>query len=199
MLSTCSLMSTALNAHSTSITFAAKFGNGKTTLHLEEATESARYFLCSSQQSPIRINEHQFRQLFEKEPSGLRDRWLPLEQRLRNTRLQYTFSFFAQTFFAVVAWVLTIIESYVTSLGQHSEALLLSSGTLWTWLVPIVLGWMAVGTQSRKNTVRHAIQGEIIRGQSAPLKALEASSGFINPPSTRVHEAFWGKVQGDEA
>ncbi|CAG5158465.1 uncharacterized protein ALTATR162_LOCUS5093 [Alternaria atra] len=184
MLSTFSLMSTALNAHSTSITFAAKFGNGKTTSHLKEATESARYFLCSSQQSPIRINEDQFRRLFEEEPNGLSDRWLPLEQRLRNTRRQYTFSLFAQTFFAVVAWVLTIIGSYVTSLGQHSEALLLSSGTLWTWLVPIVLGWMA---------------GEIIRGESARLRALEASSGFINPPSTRVHEAFWGKVQGDEA
>jgi hypothetical protein len=198
MLTTFSLMSTALNAHSTSTTFAAKFGNGKTTSHLKDAIESAEYFLCGSQQSPIRIKEDQFRQLFEEDPKRLRDRWLPLEQRLHNTRRQYTFSLFAQTFFAVVAWALTIIGSYVTSLGQHSEALLLSSGTLWTWLVPIVLGWMAVGVQSRENTVRDAIQGEIIRGESAPLKALEARSGFMNP-STELHDALWGKVQGDEA
>jgi hypothetical protein len=199
MLNTFSLMSTALNAHSTSIIFSTKFGNGKTTSHLREATESAEYFLCGSQQSPIRIKEDKFRQLFEKDTERLRDRWLPLEQRLRNTRRQYTFSLFAQTFFAVVAWVLTIIGSYITALGQHSEALLLSSGTLWTWLVPVVLGWMAVGTQSRKNTVREAIQGEIIRGKSAPLRALEAESGFINPPSTDIHQALWSKVQGDEA
>lgn len=199
MLSTFSLMSTALNAQYTSTTFAAKFSNGRTTSHLRDAIESAEYFLCNSQQSPIRIKEDQFRQLFEEDTERLRDRWLPLEQRLHNTRRQYTFSLFAQTFFAVVAWVLTIIGSYVTSLGQHSEALLLSSGTLWTWLVPVVLGWMAVGTQSRKNTVREAIQGEIIRGKSAPLKALEAESGFINPPLTHIYQALWSNVQGDEA
>lgn len=199
MLTTFALVSTALNAHSTSITFAAKFGDGKTTSHLREAVESAEYFLCGSQQSPIRIKEDQFRQLFEEDTERLRDRWLPLEQRLRKTRRQYTLSLFAQTFFAVVAWVLTIIGSYVTSLGRPSEALLLSSGTLWTWLVPVVLGWMAVGTQSRQDTVREAIQGEIIRGKSAPLKALEAESGFINPPSTHIHQALWSKVQGDEA
>ena len=198
MLTTFSLMSTALNAHSTSITFAAKFANGKSTSPLKEAINSAEYFLCNSQQSPIRIKEDHFRQLFEEDPKRLRDRWLPLEQRLHNTRRQYTFSLFAQTFFAVVAWILTIIGSYATSLGQHSEALLLSSGTLWTWLVPIVLGWMAVGVQSREYTVQDAIQGEIIHGESVPPKALEARSGFMNP-STDLHEALWGKVQGDEA
>ncbi|EMD68527.1 hypothetical protein COCSADRAFT_80077 [Bipolaris sorokiniana ND90Pr] len=199
MLSTFSLMSTALNAHSTSITFAAKFGNGKATSHLREAVESAEYFLCNSQQSPIRIKEDQFRQLFDEDTERLRDRWLPLEQRIRKTRRQYTFSLVAQTFFAVIAWVLTIVGSYVTSLGQHSEALLLSSGTLWTWLVPVVLGWMAAGTQSRKDTVREAIQGEILSGASAPIKALEAESGFINPLPRQLPQALWSKVQGDEA
>jgi hypothetical protein len=58
---------------------------------------------------------------------------------------------------------------------------------------------MAVGTQSGKDTVQHAIQGEIIRGKSAPLRALEAESGFINSPRTEIHHALWGKVQGDEA
>ncbi|EMD96720.1 hypothetical protein COCC4DRAFT_199117 [Bipolaris maydis ATCC 48331] len=199
MLSTFSLMSTALNAHSTSITFTAKFGNGKTTSHLREAVDSAEYFLCNSQQSPIRIKEDQFRQLFDEDTERLRDRWLPLEERIRKTRRQYTFSLIAQTFFAVIAWVLTIVGSYVTSLGQHSEALLLSSGTLWTWLVPVVLGWMAAGTQSRKDTVREAIQGEILSGASAPIKALEAESGFINPPMRQLPQALWSKVQGDEA
>ncbi|KAI8934473.1 hypothetical protein NX059_008175 [Plenodomus lindquistii] len=198
MLSTFSLMSTALNAYSTSMTFAAKFGPDKTTWPLEEAIESAKDFLCGSQQSPIRIREIQFRQLFSEDPQRLRDQWQPLGQRLRSTRRQYTFSLFAQTFFAVVAWILTIIGSYVTSLGQHSEALLLSSGTLWTWLVPIVLGWMAVGVQSREDTVADAIQGERTHGEAALPTVLEASSGFIHSP-TELHDALWGKVQGDEA
>lgn len=198
MLSTFSLMSTTLNAHSTSKTFKKKFGSGKTKSELKEAVEAAEYFLCGSQQSPLRIKEDKLQELFSENPEELRNRWLPLKQRLYNTRRLYTFSLFAQTFFGVVAWLLTIIGSYVTSLGQHSEALLLSSGTLWTWLVPLVLGWMAVGVQSRKNTVRDAIRGEIKRGEYAPLKALEAESGFIERP-VKIHDALWCKVQGDEA
>lgn len=198
MLSTFSLMSTTLNAHTTVGLFKERFSNGKTKSELKEAVESAEYFLCGSQQSPIRIEEQQIRRLFDEDPVQLRDRWLPLRQRLHNTRRQYTFSLFAQTFFAVVAWVLTIVGSYVTSLGQHSEALLLSSGTLWTWLVPLVLGWMAVGVQSREDTVRAAIQGEIKRGEYAPLKAIEATSGFLDH-RIPIRDAFWMKVQGDEA
>ncbi|KAF2447526.1 hypothetical protein P171DRAFT_429156 [Karstenula rhodostoma CBS 690.94] len=192
MLTTFSLMSTTLNAHSTSKVFEAKFGNGKTEAEMREAVKAAEYFLCGSQQSPIRIKEDRFRELFHEEPARLRDRWVIVKQRLHNTRRQYTFSLVTQTSFAFIAWILTIIGSYATALGQHSEALLLSSGTLWTWLVPIVLGWMAVGVQSREDTVRDAI-----RGESTAMKALEAASGFLNrPPQT--FEALLGDVQGDE-
>ncbi|KNG47864.1 hypothetical protein TW65_05363 [Stemphylium lycopersici] len=197
MLSTFSLMSTALNVETTSRMFNDILRNNETTSSMKEAIQSAEYFLCFSQQSPIRLNEGELKQLFEENPEQLRDRWLPLEKGLHNTRRRYTFSLFAQTAFAVVAWVLTIVGSYITSLGQPSEALLLSSGTLWTWLIPVVLGWMAVGTQSGKDTVRHAIQGEKIRG-ATPLKALEARSGFKDP-SMKADDALWGSVQGDEA
>jgi hypothetical protein len=190
-------MSTTLNGHSTSKTFEAKFGSGKTSAEMREAVRAAEYFLCGSQQAPIRIKEDRFRELFNEEPAMLRDRWLVVKERLHNTRRQYTFSLVAQTSFAFIAWVLTIIGSYVTALGIPSEALLLSSGALWTWLVPVVLGWMAVGVQSRENTVRDAIQGEVRSGETVPMKALEAASGFLDcPPQT--FEALLGDVQGDE-
>ncbi|KAL5408009.1 hypothetical protein PMIN06_001613 [Paraphaeosphaeria minitans] len=189
MLTTFSLMSTTLNAHSTTKMFEARFGNGKTKADMKKAVKAAEYFLCGSQQCPIRINEEEFRQLFNEEPARFRERWRIVKQRLHNTRRQYTFSLIAQTSFAVIAWILTIIGSYATALGQHSEALLLSSGTLWTWLVPIVLGWMAVGVQSRENTIRDAIKGE-----STDMKAFEAGSGFGHRPP----QALLGHVPGDE-
>lgn len=194
MLTTFSLMSTTLNAHSTSKVFEAEFGNGKANGDIKEAVDAAEYFLCGSQQAPVRIKEEQFREMFDEVPGTLRDRWVIVKERLRNTRRQYTFSLVAQTSFGVVAWVLTIVGSYVTSLGQHSEALLLSSGTLWTWLVPVVLGWMAVGVQSRENTVRDAIQGERREREATPLKALEVEE---NNPSQEL-TALLGYVKGDE-
>jgi hypothetical protein len=205
MLITFSLISTALNVHTTSGMFDDILKNNEMTSHMQEAIQSAEYFLCGSQQSPIRINQDELEKLFEEDPERLRNRWQPLKKGLQNTRRRYTFSLFAQTFFAVAAWLLTIIGSYVESLGQYSEALLLSSGTLWTWLVPIVYGWMTVGTQSGKDTVQHAIQGKRINGAS-PLKALEARSGFTNTSTEThkdqpmiVHDALWGSLQGDEA
>jgi hypothetical protein len=205
MLITFSLISTALNAYTTSRMFDDIIENNEITSHMQKAIHSAEYFLCGSQQSPIRINQDELQKLFEEDPKRLRDRWQPLKKGLQNTRRKYTFSLFAQTFFAVAAWLLTFIGSYVTSLGQYSEALLLSSGTLWTWLIPIVYGWMTVGTQSGKDTVQHAIQGKRINGAS-PLRALEARSGFMNMSTKThgdqpmdVHDALWGSVQGDEA
>ena len=204
MLITFSLISTALNTHTTLKMFDEILGN-EMKPHMQEAILSAEYFLCGSQQCPIRINQDELRKLFDEDPEQLRNRWRPLKDGLKNTRRRYTFSLVAQMSFAVAAWLLTFVESYVTSLGQYSEALLLSSGTLWTWLIPIVLGWMTVGTQSGKDTVQHAIQGKRINGAS-PLKALEARSGFMYTSTQKhedqpmdVHGALWGSLQGDEA
>jgi hypothetical protein len=194
MLITFSLMSTAMHARTTSKMFADKFYDDDKTLHLREAMKSAEYFLCGSQQCPIRIDEDKFRKLFDGSPGQLGDQWRPLKTRLHRTRRRYTPSLSAQTFLSMVAWILTIVGSYVTSLSGLDEYVQLSSGTLWTWLVPVVLGWMAVGVQSGKDTVQAAIQGEA-PGQ---FQALEARSGFLRS-STGVHDAFCAKVQGDEA
>ncbi|CAN9173333.1 unnamed protein product [Alternaria alternata] len=196
-------MKTSLNARTTSEAFTDLLKSDyHPTSDMKEAIVSAKHFLSASQQCPIRIQDDDFRKLFHDDEKRLHDQWLPLARRLDDTRRPYTFSLFAQTFFAVGAWVLTIIGSYVTSLGQHSEALLLSSGTLWTWLIPIVLGWMAVGMQSRPNTVQDALRGERINGKYDPMKevkALKAESGFIRLPSKKMDDALLGKVQGDEA
>lgn len=194
MLTTFSLMSTNLNAHSTSKIFDAKFGNGKTESEMKTATEAAEYFLCGSQQSPIRIKEDIFRELFDEEPARLCARWKTVKDRLHNTRRQYTFSLVAQASIAIIAWFLTIVGSAITSLGKYSDTLLLTSGTLWTWLIPVVLGWMTVGVQYREDAVRDAIKGE---ERNSDMKALEAVSGFPDrPPQT--YEALLGDVQGDE-
>lgn len=160
------------------------------TKQIKQAAEAAEYFLCGSQQSPIRINEKEFEQLFDETPERFFGRWAIVKQRLQNTRRQYTFSLVAQTSFAVIAWILTVIGSYATALGQHSEALLLSSGTLWTWLIPVVLGWMTVGVQSRKDTIQNAIEGE-----SSDMKAFEAGPGMS---IKAMPKALLGKVPGDE-
>ena len=61
--------------------------------------------------------------------------WSRLSSHVEATRRSLTLSLVAQSSVAVIAWVLTIIGSFGTALGSHAEGLVLSSSTLWTWLV----------------------------------------------------------------
>ena len=97
--------------------------------------EGARSFIEAAQQVPIRMSRS--------------DGWLaslillPINEQwwnrlgghIRATRRGLTLSLIAQSFVAVTAWILTIIGSFGSALGNHAEGLALSSSTVWTWLV----------------------------------------------------------------
>lgn len=133
----------------------------------QDAARAALYFLQEAQQAPTRVVQlkGQFSSLVvlpENQPW-----WRKLQERLKATRRPVTFSLIAQTLFAVIAWVFTIAAAYDKSLGDQAQALILSSGTLWVWLVPIVSGWVFVGTQSTSDSIKEALTAE--KAYQAPL------------------------------
>ncbi|KAK1564022.1 uncharacterized protein LY79DRAFT_169789 [Colletotrichum navitas] len=84
--------------------------------------------------------------------------WSEAANSLKSTRRGTTLSLIAQLVVAVIAWVFTVTGSLKQKVGDTEEALVLSSGSLWIWLVPVIIGWVLVGTQNKKGTVREAIQ-----------------------------------------
>ncbi|KAK4170508.1 hypothetical protein QBC43DRAFT_250115 [Cladorrhinum sp. PSN259] len=83
--------------------------------------------------------------------------WERLSNRLLATKRGVTLSLVVQILVAVTAWILTIIGTFGSSLGNHAEGLVLSSSTLWTWLVPVICGWITVGTQIKADAVERAL------------------------------------------
>jgi len=110
-------------------------------------------FLEAAQQVPLRLRPYPewIASLLLLDVND--DWWANFSSRLDATRRKPTLSLVAQMLVAVTAWILTIIGSFGSSLGDHAEGLALSSSSLWTWLVPLILGWITVGTQSRPDDI----------------------------------------------
>lgn len=84
-------------------------------------------------------------------------RWINLYSDLVKTRRGITASLVAQTLFATIAYIFIIISSFDSELGDPITALQIASGSLWIWLVPVIWGWITVGTQSKKNSIENAL------------------------------------------
>jgi hypothetical protein len=68
--------------------------------------------------------------------------WESAEKHIWNTRRGVTFSLVAQILMAFIAWFLTVLGALLGNLGDSSTALQLSSGSLWLWMIPVILGWI---------------------------------------------------------
>lgn len=87
--------------------------------------------------------------------------WEGVHKHLASTKRTVTTSLIAQVLFAVVAWLFTIIASF-DSLGDPTTALSISASGIWLWMIPVIAGWVAVGTQDDKDTVADALEGTSI-------------------------------------
>ena len=84
---------------------------------------------------------------------------------------------------ALIAYLFTVIASFLAALGDPATALQISSGSLWIWLVPVILGWVVVGTQYSHSSIDNALR---VNAEPA-ARALEPSV-IANGPNPRMSE-----------
>ncbi|KAK2030400.1 hypothetical protein LX32DRAFT_638264 [Colletotrichum zoysiae] len=119
--------------------------------------------------------------------------WSEAAKNLKSTRRPVTFSLIAQLTVAIIAWILTVTGSLKQKVGDTEEALVLSSGSLWIWLVPVIIGWVMVGTQREEDTVKRAFQAankhtrvengvELINDEDSPVLVPDAQRGDESQP-----------------
>jgi hypothetical protein len=132
MLTTYSLATTILNQHWLRQKFL-KLESSDRPLHL--TSKNVRIFLQESQQLPLRLSQEDgsLASLIVLPENA--DWWEKLKISILLTRRGVTLALVAQIIVAVLTWVLTIISSFVSALGNATETLALSSGALWVWLV----------------------------------------------------------------
>ncbi|KAJ8119261.1 hypothetical protein ONZ43_g3754 [Nemania bipapillata] len=133
MLITYALATTILNQHWLREKFL-KLEASDRPLH--STSKNVRIFLQENQQLPLRLSQEDGSLASLIVLSDNIDWWEKLKTSILLTRRGVTLSLIAQILVAALSWVLTIISSFVSSLGNASEALALSAGCLWVWLWP---------------------------------------------------------------
>lgn len=131
MMITFSLMITILNQH----WLRAHFRNLETHGPMRGTIKNARMFLQESQQVPLRLSQDDgsLGSLIVLADNEIW--WERLRESVQRTRRGVTLSLIAQIIVAMMSWVLTVIAAFLSSLGNPTEALILSGGSLWIWLV----------------------------------------------------------------
>ncbi len=139
MLITYSLMITMLNQH----WLRSKFRSVEVSDRLGTA-KNARIFLQECQQLPLRLSQEEGVLASLVVLPDNAEWWKKLRESIQLTRRGVTLSLVAQIIVAILSWLLTVMSAFRSALGNPSEALVMSSGTLWVWLVSCMFNLLLV-------------------------------------------------------
>ncbi|KAK2042169.1 hypothetical protein LZ31DRAFT_501311 [Colletotrichum somersetense] len=192
LLMTFSLMMTTLNKRWIRKRFRNLASNSEVaSKEMKSRIDSARVIAQETGQAPIRLLHR----------DGLLERlvtldanttwWSEAAENLKSTRRPVTFSLIAQLTVAIIAWILTVTGSLKQKVGDTEEALVLSSGSLWIWLVPVIIGWVMVGTQREEDTVKKAFQAanKHTRVENGVELINDEDSPVLVPDTHRMNES----------
>ncbi|KAF1997331.1 hypothetical protein P154DRAFT_565495 [Amniculicola lignicola CBS 123094] len=139
---------------------------------LGNRVKNIQYLLQEAQQVPLRASQERgwLSSLIVSPKNGAW--WRNVQRRLSRTRRGVTFSLVAQILAAGVAWLFTVSSAFVESRGDRVIANQLSSGSLWLWLIPVIWGWVMVGTQNLSDSIDEALRADIAyRAREPPINS----------------------------
>ncbi|KAK5111673.1 hypothetical protein LTR62_004778 [Meristemomyces frigidus] len=139
-----------------------------------ERIRAAQYLLQEAQQVPLRASQERgWLSSLVVVPEN-KDWWTRAEERIKSTRRGFTASLVAQMALAAIAYLFTVIASFMASLGDPTTALQIASGSLWIWLIPVILGWITVGTQYSHHSIQDALKAErAYRALEPPIQGVD--------------------------
>ena len=127
---------------------------------LSKKIDAAQILLQEGQQMPMRVCQAHGRLSSLIALDENCQWWVSVANDLKNTRRGVTLSLIAQIVGATIAWLFTVITSFLGSLGDIETALQIASGSVWLWMIPVIWGWIAVGTQNKTNSIKKALNDE---------------------------------------
>ncbi|KAF7344030.1 hypothetical protein MVEN_01692500 [Mycena venus] len=127
--------------------------------YMVERVDSAAFILQEVQQCPMRANQRDgaLASLIVFGDPGLQDFWRFAAKDLKNTRRGFTYSFLAQVIMAFLAYLVSFIAAVHDSLGSPDVGLQFASSTVWSWMFPIVFGYIRVGSQAEAGCIKEAL------------------------------------------
>ena len=125
---------------------------------LAKAVKASRIFLIESQHVPIQIfngPRREFAQLVVRPENWVW--WDSLREEIQKTKREWTYSLYAQVGLVCFTQVLAIVGFFTTASLNTDIGIGLAINSLWLWLIPVVLGWVYVGTQTSAGSIKAAI------------------------------------------
>ena len=113
---------------------------------LPQRIRDARTLLEESQQAPLRVSQIDgwLSSLVVLEQNI--KWWSSVQRILSYSRRGWQYSLLAQLSVAALTFALTVVSVFSEDLGNRKVALQLSSGCLWLWLLPVVMGWICTSS-----------------------------------------------------
>jgi hypothetical protein len=162
MLAGYSLALMVLNARWINICFANLRDQGKRVLPSRpehyNPLNAIRWILIEVQHVPIKFvwgSNHDFAQMLVR-PENTKT-WENLRLEILKTKRGRTLSLFAQLWWVIIAQFLAICQLFASGNQIGNTGMGVSINTLWAWMLPVVWGWVFVGTQINATSVRDAI------------------------------------------
>ena len=124
-----------------------------------KAIKAARAILIETQHVPIHVYNGRRREIAQLvvHPQNW-NWWCSLRDTILLTKRKWTYSLYAQVGFVCVSQVLAITVFFTSASSDSSIGIGLAINSLWLWMIPVVLGWVYVGTQTDSNSIKAALK-----------------------------------------
>ncbi|KAJ7136656.1 hypothetical protein C8R44DRAFT_868783 [Mycena epipterygia] len=127
--------------------------------YMVQRVDAAAFILQEGQQCPMRANQRngELTTLVVLNDERIDNFWKISAKDLENTRRGFTYSFLAQVLLAFLTYLISFIAAVHDSLGSPDVGLQFASSTVWSWMFPIVFGYIRVGTQYKAGSIKDAL------------------------------------------
>lgn len=123
-----------------------------------KAIKAARLILIESQHIPIQIfngPRREFAHLVVCPENWAW--WRSLRKEIQKTKREWTYSLYAQIGWVCVSQLVAIVDFFTSTSFNTSIGIGLAINSLWIWMIPVVLGWVYIGTQTSAGSIKAAI------------------------------------------
>jgi hypothetical protein len=173
--------------------------NDQSRYDIRSQLRAARYILQQSQGVPIQIIQGNKGWLSSIVVLTANKAWFErLMLEIDSTARPITFALSAQMIWVVLAYIFTIVQAFTTSGSGTDLGLSMSSGMVWLWMIPVILGWVIVGTQSSHKSIHRALRNgnkEVSLATADPNVQLHgAASGALGAGTAIIDRVMGAQV-----
>jgi hypothetical protein len=148
------------------------------------ALNEIRSIFIEMQHIPVGVtlgDHHDFAQMVVR--PGNAATWKDLLKEIFKTKREKTLSLWISLAWVVIVQILSIIQFFTTVTADNSVVLGLVINSLWAWMLPLVWGYVFIGTQNFARSIGDAFRTLRSHDITVPRPIGRQSSQAIKPPA----------------